>query len=106
VHNPVRVTTTRTIVRERVATAPVVVPQVAAPPAYNELLDGPRYYDYVPPAAVIPAQPAPVVAPAVIPATAPVMAGAPIPTYRYIYEPDRILVIDPYTNIAVQAIPR
>jgi hypothetical protein len=98
VHNPVRVTTTRTIVRERVATAPVVVP----PPAYNELLDGPRYYDYVPPAAVVPAQPAP----AVMPATAPVMTGAPIPTYRYIYEPDRILVIDPYTNIAVQAIPR
>jgi hypothetical protein len=30
----------------------------------------------------------------------------PIPGYRYVYEPDRILVIDPYTNIAVQAIPR
>jgi hypothetical protein len=26
--------------------------------------------------------------------------------YRYVYEPDRILVIDPNTNIAVQAIPR
>jgi len=26
--------------------------------------------------------------------------------YRYVYEPDRILVIDPTTNIAVQAIPR
>jgi len=26
--------------------------------------------------------------------------------YRYVYEPDRILVIDPATNIAVQAIPR
>jgi len=27
-------------------------------------------------------------------------------TYRYVYEPDRILVIDPATNIAIQAIPR
>jgi hypothetical protein len=25
--------------------------------------------------------------------------------YRYVYEPDRILVIDPTTNIAVQSIP-
>jgi hypothetical protein len=33
-------------------------------------------------------------------------AGAAIPVYRYIYEPDRILVIDPATNIAIQAIPR
>jgi hypothetical protein len=34
--------------------------------------------------------------------------GGPVamPTYRYVYQPDRILVIDPYTNIAVQAIPR
>jgi len=41
--------------------------------------------------------------------TAPVVA-APVATqpviYRYVYEPDRILVIDPVTNIAVQAIPR
>jgi hypothetical protein len=28
------------------------------------------------------------------------------PIYRYVYEPDRILVIDPSTNIAVQSIPR
>jgi hypothetical protein len=34
--------------------------------------------------------------------------GMPVvaPAYRYIYEPDRILVIDPYTNTAIQAIPR
>jgi hypothetical protein len=48
------------------------------------------------------------VAPAAV-APAPVVA-APIATqpivYRYVYEPDRILVIDPATNIAVQAIPR
>jgi hypothetical protein len=42
---------------------------------------------------------APVVAPAPFVATQPVI-------YRYVYEPDRILVIDPITNIAVQAIPR
>jgi hypothetical protein len=29
-----------------------------------------------------------------------------MPTYQYIYQPDRILVVDPYTNIAVQALPR
>jgi hypothetical protein len=33
-------------------------------------------------------------------------SGVPLPGYRYVYEADRILVIDPYTNIAVQAIPR
>jgi hypothetical protein len=30
----------------------------------------------------------------------------PMPIYRYVYETDRILVIDPRTGIAVQAIPR
>ena len=51
--------------------------------------------------------------------TSPVMAAPPIgampvvedgytttPIYRYVYEPNRILVIDPSTNIAVQSIPR
>jgi hypothetical protein len=37
---------------------------------------------------------------------APAMSGAAVPFYRYVYEPDRILVIDPSTGIAVQAIPR
>jgi hypothetical protein len=105
---PVTRVTTRTTVRERLATAPVVAPPVAPVPAYNELIDGPRYYDYVPPSAVIPPQPPPIAAPipAAVPVVAPAVAGAPVPTYRYVYEPDRILVIDPYTNIAVQAIPR
>jgi hypothetical protein len=39
-------------------------------------------------------------------AVAPAAVGGPVATYRYVYQPDRILVIDPYTNIAVQAIPR
>jgi hypothetical protein len=47
----------------------------------------------------------------VLPPAAPVAgavfgAGTAVPAYRYVYEPDRILVVDPYTNIAVQAIPR
>jgi hypothetical protein len=52
------------------------------------------------PAAVAPA---PVVAAPVV--SAPVLAIQPV-IYRYVYEPDRILVVDPTTNIAVQAIPR
>ena len=106
-----RVTTTRTVVTERMVPAPVT-PAVAAiaEPTYTEVVQAP-------PAAVAPAYPrlydvvtpAPVAAPVV---TAPFAAAPAIgtttamPTYRYVYEPDRILVIDPYTNIAVQAIPR
>jgi hypothetical protein len=78
-----RVTTTRTTVSER-----MVSPAVAAMtrPSYTEVV-GPGLYDVVAPAGVVGAAP---------------MA----PAYRYIYEPNRILVIDPYTGIAVQAIPR
>jgi hypothetical protein len=101
---------------------------VAAPVA--DLYPAPAYGYPTPPlydAAPAPVPPAPVygysnqgysnygystpvydVAPAAV-APAPVVA-APIATqpiiYRYVYEPDRILVIDPATNIAVQAIPR
>ena len=78
---------------------------VAAASVYDELKRGPRLYDVATPAAVAPAvQPAVPAAP-VLGATA---VGGPVamPTYRYVYQPDRILVIDPYTNIAVQAIPR
>jgi hypothetical protein len=111
---PVRrqVVTTRTITRRVIPAAPAVVAgTVAAAPAplYDAAVPAavpPPTYDYgdsadygaplydVAPAAVAPAL---VVAPPV--ATAPVI-------YRYVYEPDRILVIDPTTNIAVQAIPR
>ncbi len=55
---------------------------VAAAPAYDELMRGPRLYDGVTPAPMA------------------------MPAFRYIYQPDRILVVDPQTNIAVQAIPR
>jgi hypothetical protein len=70
---------------------------VAAGPAYDEPIRGRRLYDVV--------TPAPAVVPAVSAQPA-VAAPVAMPIYRYVYQPDRILVIDPYTNIAVQAIPR
>ena len=93
---PVRrqVVTTRTITRRVI---PATVPATTAGAAYDyaDTADyGVPLYDAAPAAVVAPA---PVVA-------APV-AMAPV-IYRYVYEPDRILVIDPTTNIAVQAIPR
>jgi hypothetical protein len=95
VHHPARsaktadrVTTTRTIAQQDIVAVPPVIG--VAPP-----IVGPRYYNAVPPAPV-----------AVPPDAAAVVPGPPVPAYRYVYEPDRILVIDPYTNIAVQALPR
>ena len=35
-----------------------------------------------------------------------VPVGSAVPAYRYVYQDDRILVIDPNTGIAIQAIPR
>jgi hypothetical protein len=32
--------------------------------------------------------------------------AAAMPTYRYVYETDRILVVDPHSGIAVHAIPK
>jgi hypothetical protein len=84
-----RVTTTRTTTVQR---AVATVPAVAATAGYDEMVQGPPLYDVVAPAPGIAAQP--------------VAAGAALPLYRYIYEPDRILVVDPVTNIAIQAIPR
>jgi hypothetical protein len=110
---PVRrqVVTTRTITRRVIPAAPAVVAGAVAPAPF---------YDTAVPAAVPPpasdyadtadyGAPLYDVAPATTVAPAPVVA-APVATapviYRYVYEPDRILVIDPITNIAVQAIPR
>jgi hypothetical protein len=108
-----RVTTTRTTVTERVVPAPVMVAppavEAVAPPTYTDVVQGP-------PVAPVPAYPERLYdvvtsAPGVPPPAAPVGgamfgAGTAVPTYSYVYEPDRILEIDPYTNIAVQAIPR
>jgi len=52
---------------------------------------------------------APGVAPAGVPVvgtTTAIAAPAAMPVYRYVYQPDRILVVDPYTDFPVQVIPR
>jgi hypothetical protein len=72
---------------------------------------GPRYYNFVRPAFVASPHPRAHVDHRILVRSAPsvVVAGPPIwamPTCRYVYEPDRILVVDPFTNVAVQAIPR
>jgi hypothetical protein len=120
---PVRrqVVTTRTITRRVVPAAPAVVagtvaaaPQPlydtavpAAVPARAGIYAAPGYYDYADyadyDAPLYDVAPAAAVAPG--PVVAAPFATAPV-IYRYVYEPDRILVIDPTTNIAVQAIPR
>ena len=124
----VTTTTTRTIVRDRVVRGPTVV--APTPATYSDMAPAPVVADMpysrplydVAPGAVLPepaySRPlynvaAPVVGPAPFVGAAPAIgaapaaqSGMPIPGYRYVYEPDRILVIDPYTNIAVQAIPR
>jgi len=112
-----------------VAPAAVVTPAADIYPApaygYSRGYPAPVYGYSTPPlydAAPAPVPPAPVygyssygystpvydVAPAAV-APAPVFA-APVATqpviYRYVYEPDRILVIDAITGVAVQAIPR
>lgn len=100
------VTTRRTVVSQDVMPAPmpaqplydVVTP--AAPvvtSAYPRAYPRPLYDTVV----------APTVDDSVVDAAvAPAAPVAAVPAYRYVYEPDRILVIDPVTNIAVQSIPR
>ena len=91
--------TTRTITRQRVVPAQSVatIPQ----PLYDTVAPGtlitdtgyspPLYDAVVPPAGTVPVA----------------RDGYTTPyIYRYVYEPDRILVIDPNTNIAVQSLPR
>jgi hypothetical protein len=92
------VTTTRTTVREDIGPAPVAPPVAAiAPPTYTEIVQAPAatyprpLYDYVPAGLGPPAA---------------VVEQPPLPAYRYIYQPDRILVIDANTGVTVQAIPR
>jgi hypothetical protein len=84
-----------------------------APPAPVVTAYPQPVYDVAAPA---PAVAAPVVAPVadVVDETAvgpgapvpPDAIGPPMPTYHYVYEWDRILVIDDATGIAVQALPR
>jgi hypothetical protein len=92
-----RVTTTRTTIRENIAPAPLA-PAAIAQPGYMEAVQAPPpavnpapLYDYVPPG--------------IAPAGA-ALEQPPLPAYRYVYQPDRILVIDANTGVAVQALPR
>lgn len=62
-------------------------------------------YDEVSPAPVAaPYGTMPVADESIVNPAIPVAPGMTPPLYRYVYEPGRILVIDPSTNIAVQAI--
>ena len=120
------VTTRRTITTERVLPPTTVAPAVAGtypPPLYHVGAPAPApvVATYPPPDydtgypqpvydEVAPLQPPPPPVLGAAPVVAQPVVGAPgytpVPTYRYVYEPDRILVIDPVTNIAIQAIPR
>lgn len=89
----VTTTTRRTILGERVVPAPAVI--APAPPLAT--VADPTYAEI----------PAPAYPPQLYDVATELVFGAPVaPAYRYVYEPDRILVIDPATGIAVQALPR
>jgi hypothetical protein len=96
--------TTRTFTRpiyDYVAPAPVVTAPVYSRPYYDAGYRRPYYDDD---AAYSRPLYDTVAAPMVqTDFAAPAIAA---PVYRYVYQWDRILVIDPYTNIAIQAIPR
>jgi hypothetical protein len=101
-----QIVTTHTITREVVPTMTMVARTMPATrrQLYDEVTpvplgspdDTPALYDTAMPVAPAPAFAAPV---------AQGMYSEPF-IYRYVYEPNRILVIDPNTGIAVQAIPR
>jgi hypothetical protein len=101
-----QIVTTRTITRQRIVPTPTVAQTVTTvpQPLYDEAAPMPvaTNPDYSRPLydEVVPASPGIGVMPVAADSyTTPVI-------YRYVYEPDRILVIDPNTNVAVQALPR
>jgi len=104
------VVTTRTITRRLVPATTVVARTIPATPQplYDEVAPAPianvaqPLYDTV--AAPVAGAPASVVA-TPLAGNAAVVATEPY-AYRYVYQPDRILVVDPATGIALQAIPR
>ena len=98
------VTTTRQTVVSQRAVVPQPLYDVVPPAPLATRTYAPPLYDTVAPPLYDTAAPGPTVDETYVNALPP--AGAAIPVYRYVYEPDRILVIDPTTNIAIQAIPR
>ncbi len=107
-----QIVTTRTVTRQRVVPAPTVVARTVTPAPrrlYDEVVPAPVVTtsddDYAPRPLYDEVTTAPAVAPAPVVA-APVVQDTTPYFYRYVYEPDRILVIDPNTGVAVQSIPR
>lgn len=102
----VHATTTSTTT---VATTSAPTPYVRGP-IYDAALPPPPPPPTVEPYDTVPLYDAAVTpGPAVIPAVSGPVAvpvDGVVPAYRYVYQDDRILVIDPNTGIAVQAIPR
>ena len=99
------VTTTRQTVISQRAVAPQPLYDVVPPAPLATRTYAPPLYDTVAPPLYDTVAPVPTVDDTYINNAVPA-AGAAYPIYRYVYEPDRILVIDPATNIAIQAIPR
>lgn len=109
-------TTYRRPIYDAVAPAPVPAPYprpvydvVAPAPPAPVVAPYPRpVYDVAAPAPAVAAPVADVVDETVAPGAPvpPDAVGPPMPTYHYVYEWDRILVIDDATGIAVQALPR
>jgi hypothetical protein len=98
VANTITTTTKRTYYRDRVVVGAAVSPAVETlVEPYTEMVEAPAIpYDHGPFYDI-----------ATPPAMNALAAGSYAPTiYRYVYEPDRILVVDPYTNVVVQAIPQ
>src|ERR1700722_3827812 len=90
------VTTTRQTVVSQRAVVPQPLYDVVPPAPLATRTYAPPLYDTVAPSQTVDDTYVNAVPP----------AGAAIPVYRYVYEPDRILVVDPVTNIAIQSIPR
>jgi hypothetical protein len=96
------VTTRRTVVNQDVVPAQTIYDVVTPPPApvvAARTYERPLYDTVV--------APAPTVDETVVNAeVAPIAPALAAPAYRYIYQPDRILVMDPVANVVVQVIPR
>jgi hypothetical protein len=94
------VTTRRTVVNEAVAPERPVYDVVTPAPVIAAETYPQPLYDMV-------VAPAPTVDETVVNAEIAPIAPAPaVSAYRYIYQPDRILVMDPVANVVVQVIPR
>ena len=98
------VTTTRQTVVSQRAVVPQPLYDVVPPAPLATRTYAPPLYDTAAPPLYDTVAPAQTVDDTYVNAVPP--AGAAIPVYRYVYEPDRILVVDPVTNIAIQSIPR